>query len=593
MSNQRTLSFINPKAIYTFISLHAVFAAVVIFYSFAHFDWDNSSLELIISTILLIVLAKWNILYYVNPNFRTSLTFYYPIMLLFGLIPIIISDLIAMLFFNRERPFIKRFFNMAKNVNVFAVSYLLYQWMLSTFPAGDQMVIVPIIITAIFLSTFAQIQLQIVVYFENRGKVFHYPILFNVYVSNILNGVITFYLYQTLGMAGIFITVAYAVLFSIRIKYQTAYSQKKEELFESEQRARIVFDTIDYGIIMLDKNYQIKMLNRKMQQFLATFDPEPIGKPLHQVFPNVPIELKRMLQLTYEHQDNFHHKKVLLKNDDGNLYFDIHSYPQLSVEGNMVGVILLFKNITEEQLIRSQLIEADKLSRIGEIAAEKVHEIKNPLTTVRGYMQFLRHKVAKGETLKINDFDVALQEIDRTNEIINSLLILSKEPNQQKEVICIDQLLDEVIQLFQHQLFIKGITLYREFQKKLYIAGVENHLKQIMINLLLNAIDAVADKKENPMITIHAYERECKLFIEVEDNGTGIDEKDIVKLKMPFYTTKKNGSGLGLSVTYKLVEEHHGSIDIESERGKGTVFRIAFLMDENICKQDNRELVNC
>jgi len=208
-------------------------------------------------------------------------------------------------------------------------------------------------------------------------------------------------------------------------------------------------------------------------------------------------------------------------------------------------------------------------------------------------MQFLRHKVAKGETLKINDFDVALQEIDRTNEIINSLLILSKEPNQQKEVICIDQLLDEVIQLFQHQLFIKGITLYREFQKKLYIAGVENHLKQIMINLLLNAIDAVAEKKENPMITIHAYERECKLFIEVEDNGTGIDEKDIVKLKMPFYTTKKNGSGLGLSVTYKLVEEHHGSIDIESERGKGTVFRIAFPMDENICKQDSRELVNC
>ncbi len=593
MSKQPKLSFLYPKTIYTFISVHAIFAAIVIYYSFADFKWNDFTVEMVISTMLLVALARWQVLYYTHQNYRSILSFYYAIMLLFGLAPLIIASLIIMLSFDKERPFIKRFFNMINGINALGISYLLFYWMIAWFSINDNMYnyVILIILIAVVNSFIVIINLQFVVYLENKGRIFNSSIEFNIYVSNILNGVITFYLYIALGMVGVLISVLYAILFSIRIRYQSAYSNKKNELYESEQRASVIFDTIDYGIIMLDMDQRIKMVNRVAKQLLERFDSELIGKPLHDVYQGIPIELERMLHLTYHHQENVHHKKVLLKMSGDNLYFDIHTYPQTSSDEKMVGVILLYKNITEEQLIKSQLIEADKLCRIGEIAAEKVHEIKNPLTTVRGYIQFLRHKVAKGKEIKLSDFDVALQEIDRTNEIIQSLLILSKEPSQQKETISIGNLLDEVIQLFQHQLFIKGITLYREVEQDIYLIGVENHLKQIMINLLLNAIDAVSHNKEYALISIIAYDDGCYHHMVVKDNGIGIEKENIEKLKMPFYTTKKNGSGLGLAVTYKLVEEHNGSIHVKSEREKGTEFTVSFPIEEKNCQEDERKSI--
>ncbi|WP_339063779.1 ATP-binding protein [Tepidibacillus marianensis] len=336
----------------------------------------------------------------------------------------------------------------------------------------------------------------------------------------------------------------------------------------------MVFDTIDYGIIILDKEHLVTLANPIALKVLQMMDAQPMGKKIEELAADYSKEMYEIIQWTYEHQEKFEQKPVRSMINGETHYYDIHTYPQFDTDGEIQGVIFVYKNITEERLIRRQLIEADKLSRLGQIAAGKVHEIKNPLTTVRGYLQFLKQKVVSGDEINLHSFDIALQEIDRTNELINSLLILSKQSKQKNERIRLNSLFEEVTQLFQHQLLMKNITLVQNIDADLWVNGVENHLKQIIINLFLNAIDAVSDKKGDGQIALQAKEKGHKISIQLQDNGIGISQEDIAKLSIPFFTTKENGTGLGLSVTYKLIEEHAGTIQVFSEIGQGTTFTI-------------------
>lgn len=422
-------------------------------------------------------------------------------------------------------------------------------------------------------SIFNTLSVKFIVFLE-RKQISNNTLTKNIFVSNIMNGIITFFLYQSLGIIGIFLAVLYAILFSKRSTYQAAYSKKNMELYELEQKAKMIFDTIDYGVVMLDKEQRIKMANPVATQCLLQFDPNPIGKIVTEFEDILPTEIIEILEWTYQNQNSYQRTNIAMKVKDETLYSDLYTYPQRTAEGEMTAAILLFKDVNNEHQIRQQLIEADKLNHLGQIAAGKVHEIKNPLTVVRGYLQLLQKKVEKDD-VELNYFDIALQEIDRTNEIINSLLILAKQTNQEPSKIQIDSILKTSLQLFENQLLIENITYKASIEDKLTIIGVENQIKQIFMNLFLNAIAAVSAVK-GALIEVRAYTDSSFITIEIKDNGIGIEAEDIKKLGVPFYTTKEDGTGLGISVTYKLIKEHQGTVEVESTVREGTVFKIAF-----------------
>ena len=580
MSKRLNLKY--PPTIYLVIFIFSIIAMIIILQTFSSFQKSELIIDYLLIITILIYFKIRPIQYKLTKTGFTTFGFSFPIAIIYGLTPIIISELVVLLSsrFQPKGEFIRRYFNAINIIVALGISIFIFQYFIPYVDGNNFVYILLIALSALNFSFIQTFSVGLMFYLEKGTKIIS-SVDFNIYGTNILNGIITFYLYLALDIYGLLIAILYAILFSRRSKYQAKYNQSNSELYEAEQRLRMIFETIDYGIIVFEKDMRLKIANSNALNFLRILEPNPIGKTFFDFNSNWPKEVEKMIEWSLLNEENCHQKKVQTIVKDKVFFLDVYTYPLRIAEGEIDGVILLYKNVTEEQLIRRQLIEADKLSHIGQLAAGKVHEIKNPLTTVRGYLQFLQNMVVKGETINLNHFDIALQELDRTNEIINSLLILSKNSKENFERVNLNLIINEIIELFQHQLDVKNINLNLRLDDNLIIFGFDNHLKQIIINLILNAIDAVSKKKAKE-INIIGHNSANRVILRIEDNGDGISPENIEKLPTPFFTTKETGTGLGLSVTFKLVEEHGGEIKLDSKIGVGTKITISLPFQQKV-----------
>ena len=580
-----------PRSIYVIVYSYFLLAIGANIWFFSNFTMDMVNKGMLVGLGIMVVTAIWPIQYKWK-DMHVYLSFQFPILILFGLVPSFLVELFKLFRpkgIDKRLPKIKQNFNYANSIITDTITYLIFLYLQNLVPKTSYQMIIVILLTSFFYVIYQTGMIAIMVYLEKKQNLYkqQYLYIFNVLSSNVMNGIITYYLYQSLGILGLFISILYAILFSKRSQYQAAYDKKSEELREIEQRAKMVFDTIDYGVVILDKEHRIMLADPVAEQTLSQLDNEPMGKKIEEIGELYQSKgILEIIQRSYLQKEKLHQKNVRIPIDDEVHYYNVQTYPQMTENGELTGLIILYKNVTEERLIRRQLVEADKLSRLGQIAAGKVHEIKNPITTVRGYLQFLKQKVVSGDPINLNSFDIAIQEIDRTNELINSLLILSKQSQQNEEKVLLNHVVEEVIKLFEHQMLMENIDFRFEDKGEFYIRAVENHMKQILINLFLNAVDALKENKVDPQISLKIYQQKEDVLIEFKDNGIGISEKNLERLHEPFFTTKENGTGLGLSVTYKLIEEHKGTIRVFSKVGLGTTFtiRIPILSNSNEVK---------
>jgi signal transduction histidine kinase len=210
----------------------------------------------------------------------------------------------------------------------------------------------------------------------------------------------------------------------------------------------------------------------------------------------------------------------------------------------------------------------EKLAVVGQMAASIAHEIRNPLSALKGFTQ-LQFEKDKSEE---NFYPIMLNEIDRINLIVSDLLVLGKPSGASKTQVSIDEILKYVISIIEPQASRQNITIRTELGGPYpYIYCDENQLKQVFLNLIKNSVESMLDGGN---IYINAQFIKNQFFISIQDEGEGIPQEQIDKLGEPFYTTKPNGTGLGLMVTKKIVEEHKGKIEISSDPKKGTKINI-------------------
>jgi len=255
--------------------------------------------------------------------------------------------------------------------------------------------------------------------------------------------------------------------------------------------------------------------------------------------------------------------------------------PYRDEAGNVIGVLGIFEDITERKKLVEKLLQSEKLSAVGQLAAGVAHEINNPLGIILGFAQALKSQVKFVESAPVA-LDFIEKEALRCKGLVQNLLLFSRASRtEQQEEIDINATIEEALSLVTAQSGITNIELVKDLEASLpKISANKIHIQQIVINLCNNAMDAMADKGKLTIQTKQDSRSHINglnyIVLKISDTGNGIPKEIRSKIFDPFFTTKEvgKGTGLGLSLVYEIIHKHHGTIDVESEVGGGTTFTV-------------------
>jgi two-component system sporulation sensor kinase B len=249
-------------------------------------------------------------------------------------------------------------------------------------------------------------------------------------------------------------------------------------------------------------------------------------------------------------------------------------FPLLSVVSIWI-TIHLFENLLDKIMMEKEIQRTERLNVIGHLAASVAHEIRNPMTVVRGFMQIFDKESYIPEHKKAH-LKLMIQELDRAEAIINDYLTLAKPRLDTAEKIDIGKQIYFVKDIISAYASLNNVSIIVRVEEDLYVKGNPEKFNQVLINFLKNAIEA-SPKGED--ILIIAYKEKNQVVIQIIDSGIGISAEEIKRLGSPFYSTKETGTGLGLMVCYGIIEAMFGKIEVQSKKGQGTTFLIRFPLE--------------
>jgi PAS domain S-box-containing protein len=357
------------------------------------------------------------------------------------------------------------------------------------------------------------------------------------------------------------------------------YSSLQEKAFELQRLTEYnenILESMDSGILVLDLESQVMRWNRAMESLYGKSRQEILGRSLDDVFPASFLEALRGSLVLGSHEEIAHIYKLHLPTANGrSLMVNVSVAPfQVGSGGVRCGTILILEDVTARVRLEEQLQHSEKMASIGLLAAGVAHEVNTPLTGISSYTQMLREQIDPAD-LRYPLLEKIEKQTFRAAKIINNLLNFARSGSAEMEPLHTHKILDDVLSLVEHQLEKSRIKVRKEFAEELpRVRGNENRLQQVFFNLILNARDAMP---RGGWLTLATRADDDTIVVEVRDTGVGIRREDIRRIYDPFYTTKGigRGTGLGLSVSYGILQEHGGAIFVDSVQGKGTTFQIA------------------
>jgi two-component system NtrC family sensor kinase len=371
----------------------------------------------------------------------------------------------------------------------------------------------------------------------------------------------------------------------IALQSASLYARLEEQVSEFERLKEFnenIVESINVGILAVDLEDRIESWNAQMEAMYALSRKEAIGQKLTTVFPAEFMEAFDR----FRHESGVHHLyKFRLTTMAGEARTaNIAVAPLLSRDFVAVGRIVLVDDITERVALEAQLAQSDKLSSIGLLAAGVAHEINTPLAVISSYAQMLT-KQMRDDTRLTPLLERITQQTFRASEIANGLLNFSRTSTTEFRETDLNQVIRDTLALVEHQMKTARITVAMELSSDLpRIHGNPGKLQQVFLNLLLNAKDAMPQGGELRVTTVANGHVEAS----ISDSGGGIAPEHLKRIYDPFFTTKsapkpgeRRGTGLGLSVSYGIIQEHAGKINVESTLGVGTTFHLEFPLLRN------------
>ena len=357
----------------------------------------------------------------------------------------------------------------------------------------------------------------------------------------------------------------------------TSLQQKVAEYERLKDFNENIVESINVGVMALDMEDRVESWNAQMEVMYALPRWQALTQPLRSVFP--PEFVEEFYRVRQNAGINNLYKFRLSTPAGETRTVNVAIAPLVTRKFQVIGRLVIMDDITERVELESQLSQADKLSSIGLLAAGVAHEVNTPLAVISSYTQMLA-KQLQGDTQKSGLLEKITRQTFRASEIVNNLLNFSRTSGTEFANVDINKVITDTLALLEHQFKVSKITVESELTPNISpIQGNPGRLQQVFLNLFLNAKDAMAGGGKLTVATTNGE----LVSVRVSDTGSGIAPEHIQRIYDPFFTTKTapkdgqtRGTGLGLSVTYGIIQEHAGKIRVESNAGAGTTFALDF-----------------
>lgn len=346
---------------------------------------------------------------------------------------------------------------------------------------------------------------------------------------------------------------------------------KKVDKDLSSHKGLKLFEDLSIAIIAVDKTGKIILLNNFARKISGISSGESQINILQKTYPtDTPLYF---LTQTLQRDEEFHEQYYNYQDAQDVVYMYLSTTKTFNESGQPEGALLIACRVSEQAFLSRHLSQRGKLAMIGELAAGTAHEIRNPLTSIKGLIQLIEQRFPQDDSARQHIF-IILKEIEQINSIIKELLLLARRTTPNLSFASLPAMLDQVLLLVEGETNIQGINIIKDYNDQLPLMILdEDQIKQVFLHLATNAIYAMPTGGELK-VSAKYIENKKVITVSFSDTGIGIKKETISRLFQPFFTTRPEGTGLGLPVSYQIVDNHGGKLSVNSEPGKGSIFTV-------------------
>jgi two-component system NtrC family sensor kinase len=352
----------------------------------------------------------------------------------------------------------------------------------------------------------------------------------------------------------------------------SSLEQKAVEVARLKDFSENIVESLNVGVLAVDLEGTIEAWNSRMEQLIGVTRSDAVGRPLRAILPE---DLVQEIASRVDQEQVAGIYKFRLQHQGRAAILNVSITPLVGKVGENIGRLLLFDDVTQRERMEEQMTQTEKLTSLGLLAAGVAHEVNTPLAVISNYIQMLAKQMPEDDP-RHAIIEKIIKQTFRASEIANQLLNFSRTGPGELADVDLNRLVEETLSLVAHPLKTSQIQVVKQLSAGIpAVRGSANKLQQVFLNLFLNARDAMPS---GGMLEIRTGAHNGSVEIEIVDTGNGIPLEHIHKIFDPFFTTKTvgRGTGLGLSVSYGIIKEHAGKIDVRSTPGRGTAFHVEF-----------------
>ncbi|MBY7217510.1 two-component system sensor histidine kinase AtoS [Escherichia marmotae] len=342
-----------------------------------------------------------------------------------------------------------------------------------------------------------------------------------------------------------------------------------QALRETRTLNDLIIENAADGVIAIDRQGDVTTMNPAAEVITGYQRHELVGQPYSMLFDNT--QFYSPVLDTLEHGTEHVALEISFPGRDRTIELSVTTSRIHNTHGEMIGALVIFSDLTARKETQRRMAQAERLATLGELMAGVAHEVRNPLTAIRGYVQILRQQTS--DPIHQEYLSVVLKEIDSINKVIQQLLDFSRPRHSQWQQVSLNALIEETLVLVQTAGVQARVDFISELDNELSpIIADRELLKQVLLNILINAVQAISARGK---IRIRTWQySDSQQAISIEDNGCGIDLSLQKKIFDPFFTTKASGTGLGLALSQRIINAHQGDIRVASLPGYGATFTL-------------------